>query len=236
MFISTAYASSAKSILKNDSSLSDYFINQFTNLTPWKIIIGLVMGCIVGLIIAFVYKRCYRGVLYSPTFSMTLMMLTLITTPVVMCIKSDIALSMGMVGALSIVRFRTAVKDPMDTAYMFWALTMGILLGAELYVHALAVVLGISVILIAMTFIRFRNPNAYLLVVHYDDYAEQEITQLLRRTVRQRKLRSKTVTRSGAEMTVEVRLDSKQDLVSAVLNIEGVHDATLVACQVEAGT
>ena len=236
MFISTAYAAGAKTILKNESSLSDYFLSQFENLTPWKIIIGLVMGCIVGLIIAFVYKRCYRGVLYSPNFSMTLMMLTLITTPVVMCIKSDIALSMGMVGALSIVRFRTAVKDPMDTAYMFWALTMGILLGAELYVHALAVVLGISVILIAMTFIRVRNPNAYLLVVHYDDYAESEITQLLRRTVRQRKLRSKTVTRSGAEMTVEVRLDSKQDLVSAVLNIEGVHDATLVACQVEAGT
>ena len=236
MFISTAFADGVKSILKNDASLSDYFLSQFENLTPWKIVIGLVMGCIVGLIIAFVYKRCYRGVLYSPTFSMTLMMLTLITTPVVMCIKSDIALSMGMVGALSIVRFRTAVKDPMDTAYMFWALTMGILLGAELYVHALAVVLGISVILMLMTFVRFRNPNSYLLVVHYDDYAEQESTQLLRRTVRQRKLRSKTVTRSGAEMTVEVRLDSKQDLVSAVLNIEGVHDATLVACQVEAGT
>ena len=236
MFISTALADGVKSILKNDASLSDYFMSQFENLTPWKIIIGLVMGCIVGLIIAFVYKRCYRGVLYSPTFAMTLMMLTLITTPVVMCIKSNISLSMGMVGALSIVRFRTAVKDPMDTAYMFWALTMGILLGAELYVHALAVVLGISVILMVMTFVRFRNPNSYLLVVHYDDYAETEITQLLRRTVRQRKLRSKTVTRSGAEMTVEVRLDSKQDLVSAVLNIEGVHDATLVACQVEAGT
>ena len=236
MFISTAFAAGASSIVKNDSSLSSYFLSQFENLTPWKIVIGLAMGCLVGLIIAFVYKRCYRGVLYSPTFAMTLMMLTLITTPVVMCIKSDIALSMGMVGALSIVRFRTAVKDPMDTAYMFWALTMGILLGAELYVHALAVVLGISLILMLMTFIRFRNPNSYLLVVHYDDYAEQEITQLLRRTVRQRKLRSKTVTRSGAEMTVEVRLDSKQDLVSAVLNIEGVHDATLVACQVEAGS
>lgn len=236
MFISTALAGGASSIIKNDSSLSSYFLSQFENLTPWKIVIGLGMGCLVGLIIAFVYKRCYRGVLYSPTFAMTLMMLTLITTPVVMCIKSDIALSMGMVGALSIVRFRTAVKDPMDTAYMFWALTMGILLGAELYVHALAVVLGISIILMLMTFIRFRNPNSYLLVVHYDDYAEQEITQLLRRTVRQRKLRSKTVTRSGAEMTVEVRLDSKQDLVSAVLNIEGVHDATLVACQVEAGS
>ncbi len=234
--ISTAYAAGASSIVKNDASLSDYFLNQFENLTPLKIIIGLAMGALVGLIIAFVYKRCYRGVLYSPTFAMTLVMLTLITTPVVMCIKSDIALSMGMVGALSIVRFRTAVKDPMDTAYMFWALTMGILLGAELFIHALATVLGISVILFVMTFVHFRNPNSYLLVVHYDEYAEAEITQLLRRTIKQRRLRSKTVTRAGAEMTVEVRLDSKQDLVSAVLNIEGVHDATLVACQTEAGT
>ena len=235
MFISTALASGASSLIKNDSSLSEYFLSQFENLTPWKIILGLVMGCLVGLIIAFVYKRCYRGVLYSPTLAMTLMMLTLITTPVVMCIKSDIALSMGMVGALSIVRFRTAVKDPMDTAYMFWALTMGILLGAELYIHALMVVLVISVILFLLSFLHLSKGNAYLLVVHYDDYAEQDITQLLRRTVRQRKLRSKTVTRSGAEMTVEVRLDSKQDLVAAVLNIEGVHDATLVACQTEAG-
>ena len=236
MFVSTAYAAGGvSSIVKNDSSLSSYFLSQFENLTPLKIVIGLAMGCIVGLVIAFVYKRCYRGVLYSPTFAMTLMMLTLITTPVVMCIKSDIALSMGMVGALSIVRFRTAVKDPMDTAYMFWALTMGILLGAELFVHALVVVLGIGVILFLMTFVRLKNPNAYLLVVHYDDYAEQDITQLLRRTVKQRRLRSKTVTRAGAEMTVEVRLDGKQDLVAAVLNIEGVHDATLVACQTEAG-
>ena len=231
----TAANNSISSLLKHETSLSQYFSNQFASLTPWKILIGLALGCLVGLIIAFVYKRCYRGVLYSPTFAMTLMMLTLITTPVVMCIKSDIALSMGMVGALSIVRFRTAVKDPMDTAYMFWALTMGILLGAELYVHALMVVLVISIILFLMSFLHLGKGNAYLLVVHYDDYAEQDITQLLRRTVKQRKLRSKTVTRSGVEMTVEVRLDSKQDLVANVLNIEGVHDATLVACQTEAG-
>ena len=231
----TAPNTSLGKLIRNDMSLSDYFTNQFANLTPLKILIGLLIGCLVGLIIAFVYKRCYRGVLYSPSFALTLMMLTLITTPVVMCIKSDIALSMGMVGALSIVRFRTAVKDPMDTAYMFWALTMGILLGAELYIHALMVVLVISIILFLLSFLHLSKGNAYLLVVHYDDYAEQDITQLLRRTVRQRKLRSKTVTRSGAEMTVEVRLDSKQDLVAAVLNIEGVHDATLVACQTEAG-
>ena len=216
---------------------SNLFSSQTISPASFPVILlSMVLALLAGIFIAWIYRRNYRGVMYSNNFALTLIMMTLITCPVVMCIRESIQLSMGMVGALSIVRFRTAVKDPLDTAYMFWALTMGILLGAELYVHALAVVLGISVILIAMTFIRFRNPNAYLLVVHYDDYAESEITQLLRRTVRQRKLRSKTVTRSGAEMTVEVRLDSKQDLVSAVLNIEGVHDATLVACQVEAGS
>ena len=221
--------------ITKSSGLSAYFAQQFASLTPMKVVIALALGFLVGVIIAFVYKKCYRGVLYSPSFAMTLVMLTLITTPVVMCIKSDIALSMGMVGALSIVRFRTAVKDPMDTAYMFWALTMGILLGAELYVIALVVVLGISVVLFLMTFVKFTNPNAYLLVLHYDEEAEYDINQQLRRTVKQRRLRSKTVTRAGAEMTYEVRLDNKQDLVASMLNIEGVHDATLVACQTEAG-
>ena len=226
---------SVGNLVKADSGLSQYFAEQFANLTPMKMVIALLMGFVVGVIIAFVYKKCYRGVLYSPSFAMTLVMLTLITTPVVMCIKSDIALSMGMVGALSIVRFRTAVKDPMDTAYMFWALTMGILLGAELYVIALVVVLGISVVLFLMTCVKVTNPNASLLVLHYDEEAEYDINQQLRRTVKQRRLRSKTVTRAGAEMTYEVRLDNKQDLVASMLNIEGVHDATLVACQTEAG-
>lgn len=222
-------------LVTNEAAINTYFAEQFASLTPMKVLIALIMGFVVGVVIAFVYKKCYRGVLYSPSFSMTLVMLTLITTPVVMCIKSDIALSMGMVGALSIVRFRTAVKDPMDTAYMFWALTMGILLGAELYVIALVVVLGISVVLFAMTFVKFTNPNAYLLVLHYDEAAEYDIQQQLRRTVKQRRLRSKTMTRAGAEMTYEVRLDNKQDLVASMLNIDGVHDATLVACQTEAG-
>ena len=226
----------AKSLVEaSGSSLSEYFSTQFAALTPMKVIIALLMGFLVGVLVAFTYKRCYRGVLYSPNFALTLIMLTLITTPVVMCIKSDISLSMGMVGALSIVRFRTAVKEPMDTAYMFWALTMGILLGAELYVVAIVVALGIAVILFLLTFIKFTNPTAYLLVLHYDEAAEYDIEQTLRATVKNRRLRSKTVTRTGAEMTVEVRLDNRQDLVATMLGIEGVFDATLVACQTEAG-
>ena len=225
----------AKNLLSSDVNLSQYFSQQFAALTPLKVVIALLMGLVVGCIVAFTYKKCYRGVLYSPNFSLTLVMLTLITTPVVMCIKSDISLSMGMVGALSIVRFRTAVKEPMDTAYMFWALTMGILLGAELYVVAVAVALGIAVILFLLTFIKFQNPNTYLLVVHYDESAEYDIQEQLRRMVKQRRLRSKTVTRESTEMTMEVRLDNRQDVVAAVMNVEGVYDATLVACQSEAG-
>ena len=222
-------------IISSSNSLSATLASQFAAVAPLEVALALIAGFVVGLIIAFVYKRCFRGVLYSPSFALTLVMLTLITTPVVMCIKSDLALSMGMVGALSIVRFRTAVKDPMDTAYMFWALTMGILLGAQLYFAALIVVLGISVAMFALTFVHFTNPNGYLLVIHYDEDAEYDIQQQLRLTVKNRRLRSKTVTRTGAEMTVEVRLDNKQDLVASMLNIDGVHDATLVSCQTEAG-
>ncbi len=235
MFSTALADNTLKAAVKETSGIAAFFEQQFRDLTAGSVLAGLGLGLLVGLLIAFTYKICYRGVLYSPNFSLTLIMLTVITTPVVMCIGSSIALSMGMVGALSIVRFRTAVKEPLDTAYMFWALTMGILLGAKLYLPAILVALGIAGILFALTFLRFTNKAAYLLVVHYDEAAEEDIQQLLRATVRYRRLRSKTVTRASAEMTVEVRLDDRQTLVANVLGIEGVYDATLVACQTEAG-
>ena len=220
----------------NSNSMSDWFAQQLSNFTPFNVALVLFAALIAGLIISVVYKKTYRGVLYSPNFAMTLIMLTLVTAPVVMAIGSNVALSMGMVGALSIVRFRTAVKEPLDTAYMFWAITMGILLGAGQYIISLVVVITISIILLVMSFVHFRNPNSYLLVMHYDEYAEGDIEAELRRSARYNRLRSKTVTRAGAEMTYEVRMDQKADLVGRMLDIEGVHDATLVACQVEAGT
>ena len=219
----------------SNASFSDWFASQLSNFTPLNVAMVLFAGLVVGIIISMVFKKTYRGVLYSPTFSLTLIMLTIVTAPVVMAIGSNVALSMGMVGALSIVRFRTAVKDPLDTAYMFWAITMGILLGAGQYVIALVVVLGISLILLALSFVRFQSPNSYLLVLHYDEYAQPDIESELRRSVRFYRMRSKTGTRSGAEMTVEVRMDQRSDLVGHMLDIDGVHDATLVACQTEAG-
>lgn len=231
MNFSALFQSTSASSLIDATGLS----TQFKSIVPTDLFISLGLGFVVGLVIALVYRKTYRGVLYSPSFTLTLVMLTLITTPVVMCIKSDIALSMGMVGALSIVRFRTAVKDPMDTAYMFWSLTMGILLGAGLHLVAIIVVLCISVLMFLLTFIKFTAPNAYLLVLHYDEYCEPAISKELGRSVKSSKLRSKTLTRAGAEMTYEIRLNERHEIVTRMLDIEGVHDATLVACQSEVG-
>lgn len=231
MFAATLLTATDASTLVSATGLAA----QFKSIVPADLFIALGLGFIIGIVIAIVYRKTYRGVLYSPSFTMTLIMLTLITTPVVMCIKNDIALSMGMVGALSIVRFRTAVKDPLDTAYMFWSLTMGILLGAGLYLIAVIVVLCISVLMFILTFAKLTAPNAYLLVVHYDEFCEGAINSELHRSVKSSKLRSKTLTRAGAEMTYEVRLNERQEVVTRMLDIEGVHDATLVACQSEVG-
>ena len=217
------------------SSFADWFAAQNSNFTPLNVVLALLAAIIAGLIISAVYKKTYRGVLYSPSFSLTLIMLCLVTTPVVMAIGSNVALSMGMVGALSIVRFRTAVKDPLDTAYMFWSITMGILIGSNAYIIAVVAVLGISIIMLALSYLKLRNPNAYLLVLHYDEEVQIDIENELRRSVRFYRMRSKTVTRAGAEMTVEIRLDHRANIVSQMLDINGVHDATLVACQTEAG-
>ena len=232
----TAMAESvSKSDLTGSTGISEWFADQLANFTPFNVVVVLLAGLLAGVIISLVYKKTYRGVLYSPTFSLTLIMLTLVTAPVVMAIGSNVALSMGMVGALSIVRFRTAVKEPLDTAYMFWAITMGILLGAGQYLIALVVVIGISVILLALSFLHFRTPNCYLLVMHFDEFSEKDIESELKRSVRFWRLRSKTVTRAGAEATFEVRLDHRSDLVAHMLDLEGVHDATLVACETETG-
>ena len=229
MFLSTAYADGISSILKNDASLSDYFTSQFQNLTPLKILIGLGVGCLVGLLIAFVYKRCYRGVLYSPSFAMTLMMLTLITTPVVMCIKSDIAPSMGMVGALSIVRFRTAVKDPMDTVFMFWSLAAGVITGAQLYTVAIIASVVLGILMLVISLFKFKKSMPYILVLRFEDRAKAEVQALLRRFP-QGRLKNKTVSRGLIELTIEMNVnDSEIALMDRFADISGVHDASLIS-------
>ena len=217
----------------NDASVNEWFSQQMASLTPMKMVLALSMGFVVGLIIALVYRKAFRGVLYSPSFATTLIMLCMITTPVVMCIKSNIALSMGMVGALSIVRFRTAVKDPLDTAYMFWALTMGILLGAGQFFLTACAVVGIGLLLTVLVHIQSRGLNSYLLVVRMAEESERQANQLVN-NLKVMQLKSKTVSANGVEATYEVRVDKPDALLNKLRALPGVYDATLVAYNGEA--
>ena len=197
------------------------------------VLFSLVLALAVGLFIAWVYKRNYRGVMYSGNFALTLIMMTLITCPVVMCIKQSIYLSMGMVGALSIVRYRTAVKDPLDTVYMFWALTMGILLGAGQFLLTASTAVGIGLILMVLVHLQSKGLNSYLLVVRMGDEAEKAANQIVN-GLKVKQLKSKTVSAAGIEATYEVRVDKPDQLLGKLRAVPGVMDATLVAYQGEA--
>ena len=217
----------------NKSTLAALFANQTISTGSWlTIVFSLALAFATGLFIYWIYRSNYRGVMYNNNFGLTLVLMTLITTPVVMCIRESIQLSMGLVGALSIVRFRTAVKDPLDTAYMFWALTMGILLGAGQFFFAALTVVGIGALIIVMNRLKFKQMNSYLLVVHYVPGLESQINAALK-GVRVSQVKSKTVSRNGAEMTIELRVEKQDALVNRLLAIEGVQDATLVAYQTE---
>ena len=215
-------------------NISSLWSSQTITPASWlTIIFSLVLAFAVGLFIAWVYRRNYRGVMYSNNFTLTLVLMTLITCPVVMCIRESIQLSMGMVGALSIVRFRTAVKDPLDTAYMFWALTMGILLGAgQFFLTALAVV-GIAVLITVLVHIQSKRLGSFLLVIRMGDEAERAANQIVA-GIRIQQLKSKTVSSNGIEATYEVRVDKPDALLAKLRSVPGVYDATLVAYTGEA--
>ena len=200
-----------------------------TSVASWlTILLSLVLAFAVGLFISWIYRRNFRGVMYSRNFSLTLVLMTLITCPVVMCIRESIALSMGMVGALSIVRFRTAVKDPLDTAYMFWALTMGILLGAGQFFFAAVAVVGIAVLITVLVHIQSKGMNSFLLVVRMGEEAEKPAHQVIA-SIRIQQLKSKTVSANGIEATYEVRLDKPDAVLNKLRAVPGVYDATLVS-------
>ena len=212
------------------SSVLDTLAVQMSDMTPLSVVIALLAALLAGIVIAVVYRRAYRGVLYSPSFAITLVMLTLITTPVVMCIGSNIALSMGMVGALSIVRFRTAIKEPSDIAFLFWAIAAGIVLAAGFI--PLAVIGSLFIGLILLFFSRFRGfERPYILVLHCADAAiEQQAHAFLAARAARLSLKSKNVSPGCIELNYEIRLRSADtDFVNELAAAPGVTHAVLVA-------
>ncbi|HOO32897.1 MAG TPA: DUF4956 domain-containing protein [Thermotogota bacterium] len=190
----------------------------------------LLLAFSLGLFIFWIYKRTYQGVMYSKTFNISLIALTMITASIIMAVTSNIILSLGMVGALSIVRFRTAIKDPMDVIYMFWAISAGIIVGAGLYLLAVVSSLVLGVILYSFSKMTVKN-EPYLLIVDYSDSeVEDALFKVINEKVGTYKIKSKTKTGDRFELTVEIRSKKENTiLVNEIDNIDSVQNTALIS-------
>ncbi len=214
-------------------NFSDIFKSSFLeSVTEFSIIdtvIGMAFALVVGLFIFLVYKKSFTGIMYSTGFAMSLIGLSLVTTLVIMAVTSNVVLSLGMVGALSIVRFRAAIKEPMEIVFLFWSLAAGIVIGAGMIPLAI-----IGSVLIGIIFIIFANQKTrnapYILVVNCaDEASEKNALDLLTSAAGKYIIKSKTVNAAGIELTAEIRLkDAATGFVNRINEIKGVSGATLV--------
>ena len=214
----------------NKTDLAAIWENQTISISSFPtVLVTLLIAFAIGVFIFWIYKMNFRGVMYSQNYALSLVLLCIITAPVVLCIRQSLALSMGLGGALSIVRFRTAVKDPLDTAYMFWSLTMGILIGAGQFFLAAVAVIGIALLITIISRVASKPAETFLLVLRGEAGVEGDVTNLLRR-LKHMRLKSKTLSGDGVEITYEIRLERQHDvLINKLLSIPGVQDATLVS-------
>ncbi len=198
-----------------------------TPLTTASIALNLLVTFTISFFIFYMYKQTFQGVLYTRSFNVSLVMISLITTLVIMTISSNIILSLGMVGALSIVRFRTAIKDSMDIVFMFWAISVGIANGAGFFQISIVGSLFIGVILVLMT--RFKiNNNPYLLILKSSQEAESNVMDLMN-TIKGYSIKSKAIVNNSIEITAELRLENNDTkITNEFAMIRGVESAVLV--------
>ena len=202
---------------------------NFGEITIGRILITLVLSFVLGLFVYFVYRKTFAGVMYSRNFGISLVMLSMVTATIIMPITSNLTLSLGTVGALSIVRFRTAVKEPMDSAFMFWSIALGIMLGARFFLPAIVCSLIMGLLMIVLSSMKLRSTMPFILVVRYSEDATKNVNELFKRMPEGR-VKSRTVTRTGIELTVELRLrNSDTQVVDRFLQIPGVFDAALIS-------
>ena len=196
------------------------------DLTPEYIFVCISIALLCGLVIYAVYRIFYRGSCYSENFNLLLLLTTLITTFIIMTISANIVLSLGMVGSLSIIRFRSAVKDPLDVGFLFWAVAVGITCGAGLYQIALLCTVFIAVIYILSNLLRF-GAKRYLLIVKYDASAKESVTAALSGV--RHTLKNSIASQSGSELTVQLHGKKKTAALTEQLSsIAGVSSAMLV--------
>ncbi|MBQ9492868.1 MAG: DUF4956 domain-containing protein [Oscillibacter sp.] len=206
------------------------FLDNIAAVTPLDMVLSLLLAFGVGLFIFYVYRKTYQGVLYSSSFGVTLVALTMITTLVILAVTSNVVLSLGMVGALSIVRFRTAIKEPLDIAFLFWSIAVGIVLAAGMI--PLAVIGSVFIGIILLLFVNRKSAvNPYIVVLQCDGPESEKLAmEHLKEHTLRCVVKSKTARKGAVEVNAEIRLkDESTDFINTLAGLDGVSSAVLVS-------
>ena len=206
------------------------FLKNVTSISLLDMGVALVLAFCLGLFIFMIYKKTFSGVMYSSSFGVTLVALTMITTLVILAVTSNVVLSLGMVGALSIVRFRTAIKEPLDIAFLFWSIGAGIVLAAGMI--PLAVIGSVFIGLILLVFANKKaHVNPYIVVLRCSGHdAELRAMNYLNAQTNRCVVKSKTAQKGEVELNLEIRLkDDNTDFINSLADMGGVHSAVLVS-------
>ena len=206
------------------------FTEEFTAISVGTLVTTLLLSFLLGLFVLVVYRLTYTGVSFSKSFALSLVMLSMVTALAILTVRSNVVLSLGMVGALSIVRFRTAIKDPMDTVFMFWSIVAGIITGAGYVTVAILATLLLGVFFMVIHLVTGRmNSNTYLVVIRYTQQAEGAVRSRLG-SLPKFKLKSRNENLEETEIVVEAKLTQKNmDALSALLDVEGVADVNVIS-------
>lgn len=206
------------------------FLESVSEFSVIDTLLGMAVALVIGLFIFMIYKKTLTGVMYSSGFALTLIGLALVTTLVIMAVTSNVVLSLGMVGALSIVRFRAAIKEPVEIVFLFWSIAVGIVIGAGMIPLAIigSVLIGLILLLFAN---RKIHNNPYILVLSLkDESAEKNALLILGQSTEHYIVKSKTINRAGIELTAELRTrDASTGFVNHLYSVPGVENATLVS-------
>lgn len=206
---------------------------QNTDLTMGNVAVLMIAAAVLGVYIFFIYRIMTADTFYSKSFNVSLILMCVITAAIIIAIQSNVIVSLGMVGALSIVRFRTAVKDPLDLIFMFWSISIGIICGAGML--GLAVILSVAATVLVLVFYRLPEVRkSMILVVNAEDnsYAEQ-IFHTVGKYDKKSTIKSRNLTKSSADFIIEVRIKDNEALLKELNEIKGVVSVSLIAHQGE---
>ena len=206
------------------------FLENVSSISMIDMLLTIVLSFGIGLFIFLIYKKTYRGVMYSSGFGTTLIALTMITAIVILAVTSNVVLSLGMVGALSIVRFRTAIKDPLDIAFLFWSIGAGIILAAGMI--PLAIIGSVCIGLILLVFVNQKShTHPYMVVLNCVDHdTEVNAREFLEKHVTRSTIKSKSAAKGTIEMNIEVRLkEDNTDFINALSEMPGVNSVVMVS-------